>query len=331
MFFIFLGGFDVDIYPRPYAGWHRDIFGGGKEAHHLWAQEWLKKWAEDLRFVDGSKIDLSRDVPCIRMHKKDHAETLSWGPRGRAGHYRKVQAQMLKQGAFLEAFYLEANVILNKRFPSGHNYAREIALAEAHLVQLHNQGKLKIGEAQLKEIEARQQIRREIDVRELADIRRQLPALESLLNASIGRLQNTQFMAESVRASEAKEIELLKQKITELKMTIERCHGLERQLRYEIGDTRLDRALERLKSLTVEELATQRQSREQTLESGLRETVKIIKPLTVANYRQAVDEVVVQQRIERQQLQQEQQMRQSIEEAQRQQQYQRIQHTMRPY
>ena len=322
----------MTIYPRPYAGWYKDVRGGdGKQAHHLWAQAWLKKLAKEIRFLDGSKIDLRNDVPCIRMHRKDHADTLSCGNKHSAEKYRKLQAQMLKQGAFVEVFYLEANVILNKRFPSGHNYAREIALAEAHLALLHHQGKLRIGEAQLKEIEARQQLRREIDVRELAELKRQVPELESLLNSSLARLQNMQLQHESVRARQAREIEHLQGKISELKMTIERCHGLERQLRYEIGDMRLDRALERLRSFTPEELTAQRLSREQTIESRIRETVKLIKPLTVINHRQAVDEVVVQQRMERQQLLQEQQERQRIDEVQRQQQYQRIQQTMRPY
>jgi hypothetical protein len=320
----------MSIYPRPYAGWHKDIYGGGKESHHLWAQDWLIKWRDEIFFLDGSKIDLKKDVPCIRMHPKDHIKTLSWGPTDKAGQYRQLQAQMLKQGAFVEAFYLEANLILNKRFPSGNNYAREITLAESFLARLHSEGKIKVSEAQLKEIESRQKLRREIDVRELADLRRQVPVLESILGASTARLQSMQWQVDATSTRQVNAIKELQGKITEIKATLERCYGLERQLRYEIGDVRLDRALERLKAFSPDELKAQRQSREVTMESRLREAVKLIKPLTVANHRQAIDEVVVQQRMQVQELKHAQKLQHRAEEAQREQQRQGLQHRMQP-
>lgn len=83
-----------------HGGAYRDVFisGGGREAHHIPANE-----------VNGLE---KGDGPCISMDAKDHRKTASCGMSKTARDYRKMQGELIEAGDFKAALKMDIDDIL---------------------------------------------------------------------------------------------------------------------------------------------------------------------------------------------------------------------------
>lgn len=98
----------VEVY---HGGAYRDVFisGGGREAHHIPANE-----------VNGLE---TRDGPCISMDAKDHRKTASCGMSEKARDYRKMQGELIEAGDFKAALKMDIDDILfSKKFDDADKY-----------------------------------------------------------------------------------------------------------------------------------------------------------------------------------------------------------------
>ena len=98
----------VEVY---HGGAYRDVFisGGGREAHHIPANE-----------VNGLE---SRDGPCISMDAKDHRKTASCGISKEAREYRKMQRELIEAGDYKAALKMDIDDILfSNKFDDAEKY-----------------------------------------------------------------------------------------------------------------------------------------------------------------------------------------------------------------
>lgn len=94
-----------------HGGAYRDVFisGGGREAHHIPANE-----------VNGLE---TRDGPCISMDAKDHRKTASCGMSKEARNYRKMQRELIEAGDFKAALKMDVDDILfSNKFVDAEKY-----------------------------------------------------------------------------------------------------------------------------------------------------------------------------------------------------------------
>lgn len=99
-----------------HGGAYRDVFisGGGREAHHIPANE-----------VNGLE---TRDGPCISMDVKDHRKTASCGMSKEARNYREKQGELIGAGDFKAALKMDIDDIL---------FSNKISDAEKYKAGLH--------------------------------------------------------------------------------------------------------------------------------------------------------------------------------------------------
>jgi hypothetical protein len=125
------------------------------EAHHVFAYS-AYKGACDLNKNQG---------PSIRMESTDHEETASWDHRDGATEYRTEQRSLIEQGKFGDAWMKDVNDIRSK---FGTKYDEHLVQAESHLLKLDAERKIQLEQAFKAEIEKRQDLQKEIEIKRTA-------------------------------------------------------------------------------------------------------------------------------------------------------------------
>ena len=110
-------------------GSYKDVFkegeGDTKEVHHMPSND-----ASPLRFQDG---------PAIKMDKKDHRETASWGNSREAREYRQHQKELIDSGRFRDALNMDIEDIKDK---FGDKYDGAISEMMEYVDKLEQEGKI---------------------------------------------------------------------------------------------------------------------------------------------------------------------------------------------
>jgi hypothetical protein len=130
-------------------GAHRDVKGRGGHGHHVYA---FASYNNVLNLTRG-------DGPAIAMSVSDHKLTASYDNIKGAPEYREQQRALLENGQFREAWHRDFK---DARANFGNKYDQHFAQAEAHLLKLDSEKKIKLEESFKTEIRERQQLQADL-------------------------------------------------------------------------------------------------------------------------------------------------------------------------
>ncbi len=117
------------IKPEKKGGSYGEVYKKGEgsttEVHHIPA--------------DSSSPLERKDGPAIKMEKKDHEQTTSYGSSKEAQEYREAQKELIEQGKFEEAVQMDIDDI-HERF--GDKYDDAIAEMQEYIEKIKAEGKI---------------------------------------------------------------------------------------------------------------------------------------------------------------------------------------------
>jgi hypothetical protein len=102
---------------------------GEENIHYLWSPKAIidVEGKPQVRFIDGTKVNIDEDVPCITLSERDCINANSWGSSYRARIHQDVQRSLLIEGKFLCAFNYDVDSTL-KIF---HDKSKQLSLVVA--------------------------------------------------------------------------------------------------------------------------------------------------------------------------------------------------------
>jgi hypothetical protein len=152
-------------------GAYRDVKGRGGNGHHVFA------WSAYSNVLNMSHAE----GPAVAMSVIDHSKTASYDNRQGSADYRNQQRELLSNGHFQEAWHRD---VADARSKFGDKYDQHFAQAEAQLLKLDAQNKIKLEESFKNEIHQRQQLQADLQRAQKQDSQAEIAARKEALKSS---------------------------------------------------------------------------------------------------------------------------------------------------
>jgi hypothetical protein len=115
-----------------------------KHVYYLWAPRAIEdiEGNPHVRFIDGSEVDIERDIPQILMSERDCINAPTWGSSARARIERNIQRTHLEKGEFVDQFRWGLNLVLPSLKKDEAFFLGSVRDADNYLKRLIEQGKI---------------------------------------------------------------------------------------------------------------------------------------------------------------------------------------------